>query len=64
MRFHCILIYRKTARSCGYVSTSTQPRHISGRAHDSCDYAQATSLAVDEHPRRTSLMLGPTLRLR
>ena len=44
-------------RSCGYVSTSTQPRRLSGRSHDFYDYAQATSLAVDEHPRRTALML-------
>ena len=34
-------------RICGYVRTSTQPRRLSGRAHDFCDYAQATTLAVD-----------------
>ena len=31
-------------RICGYVRTSTQPRRLSGRAHDFCDYVQATTL--------------------
>ena len=45
-------------RSCGYVSTSTQPRRLSGRAHDLCDYAQATTLVVDELPRRCHVEAG------
>ena len=34
-------------RICGYVRTSTQLRPLSERTHDFCDYAQATTLAVD-----------------
>ena len=49
-----------TRRICGYVRTSTQPRRLSGRAHDFCDYSQAMTLAVEEHPRHVDV----TLRLR